>query len=227
VYFDELRLLLVEKIRRRVHNGELTERALARLIGISQPHMHNILKGTRSLSPEVADNILYHLRLSVLDLCDPREFERYLRTTDSGTKFSYIPVLRGRIGPHDSWPEEVEGNERFSVASELTAHMAHPVVCRLGEDEAMHPLLVKTDLAMLDQSYEARTEISADGLYLIKRAHCGVIRYAREVGGAVFTYTHGSKDDQSHWKRLPAHYLGVAHYIRAAVTLVAPEREWM
>jgi transcriptional regulator with XRE-family HTH domain len=59
-----LRTLLVERVR----NGELTERGLARRIGISQAHMHNVLKGVRILTPEVADLILRELRMSVEDL---------------------------------------------------------------------------------------------------------------------------------------------------------------
>lgn len=59
---------LLDTVVWRVQNGELTERRLARMIGVSQPHMHNILKGIRKLPPEVADRILATLEISVLDL---------------------------------------------------------------------------------------------------------------------------------------------------------------
>ncbi len=68
MYFETLRGRLLECIRKRVQNGEVTERRLAGLSGISQPHIHNLLKGARSLSPEVADRILRTLDMSVLDL---------------------------------------------------------------------------------------------------------------------------------------------------------------
>lgn len=59
-------------VRRRIDNGEYTERGFARLIGISQPQMHNILKGERRLSPEIADIILSKLQISVASLfCGP------------------------------------------------------------------------------------------------------------------------------------------------------------
>jgi hypothetical protein len=45
------------------------------MIGISQPHMHHILKGVRGLSVETADRILARLRLSVLDLLEEDLFE--------------------------------------------------------------------------------------------------------------------------------------------------------
>ena len=53
---------------RRVRNGELTERGLARRLGISQAHMHNLLKGVRTLTPELADKILVEFHVSIEDL---------------------------------------------------------------------------------------------------------------------------------------------------------------
>jgi hypothetical protein len=73
MYFETLQARLIGAVNLRVRNGELTERRLARMIGISQPHMHNLLKGARILSPQMGDRILKKLRMSVLDLCDPGE----------------------------------------------------------------------------------------------------------------------------------------------------------
>jgi hypothetical protein len=68
--FADLMDSLIAVLRARVRNGEITERGLARMVGVSQPHMHNVLKGARILSPELSDRVLQHLRLSVLDLVD-------------------------------------------------------------------------------------------------------------------------------------------------------------
>ncbi len=68
--FETLQLRLLTRVRTCVRNGELTERGLARMIGISQPHMHHILKGVRTLSIENADRILRRLDLTVLDLLE-------------------------------------------------------------------------------------------------------------------------------------------------------------
>jgi len=43
-----LRLRLIADVRGRVQGGEMTERCLTRLTGISQPHLHNIINGVRS-----------------------------------------------------------------------------------------------------------------------------------------------------------------------------------
>ncbi len=73
IYFELLQLRLIENVHRRVQRGELTERGLARGTGISQPHLHNMLKGVRVLSPPMADLLLRHLHMSVLDLLDADE----------------------------------------------------------------------------------------------------------------------------------------------------------
>ena len=61
--FREAQLKLLAYVVDRIHNGELTERGFARLIGISQPHAHNVLKGVRNLSPEIFDSILKYLAI--------------------------------------------------------------------------------------------------------------------------------------------------------------------
>lgn len=72
--FQELHRRLVLLLWERVRSGELTERGLAKLTGVSQPHIHNVLKGRRLFSVEAADTILRELRLDVLDLVEAREF---------------------------------------------------------------------------------------------------------------------------------------------------------
>ncbi len=71
--FRELERRFVERLRGRVRSGEFTERRLAQLTGISQPHIHNVLKGKRSLSIETADLIMGVLRMDLLDLLDAEE----------------------------------------------------------------------------------------------------------------------------------------------------------
>jgi transcriptional regulator with XRE-family HTH domain len=71
--FQELERRFIELLRQRIRSGELTERKLARMAGISQPHVHNVLKGKRIFSLSMADSILHILRLDVLDLIEPEE----------------------------------------------------------------------------------------------------------------------------------------------------------
>jgi transcriptional regulator with XRE-family HTH domain len=72
--FHDLHRRLIEDLHRRVRSGEATERGLARITGVSQPHMHNVLKGKRLLSADMADAVLRHLDMDLLDLIEPKEF---------------------------------------------------------------------------------------------------------------------------------------------------------
>jgi transcriptional regulator with XRE-family HTH domain len=71
--FQELERRFVEHLKQRIRSGELTERRLARLTGISQPHVHNVLKGKRTFSMAMTDTILHVLRVDLLDLIEPEE----------------------------------------------------------------------------------------------------------------------------------------------------------
>ncbi len=59
----------------RVNNGDFTERGLARVLNISQPQMHNVLKGNRKLTPALADRIMQRFGLSVVDLLHEHEIK--------------------------------------------------------------------------------------------------------------------------------------------------------
>jgi predicted transcriptional regulator len=70
INFQGLQTRLVVHLRHRVSSGEITERSLARVTGISQPHLHNVLKGKRFLSFEKSDQILQQLHLDLMDLIE-------------------------------------------------------------------------------------------------------------------------------------------------------------
>jgi hypothetical protein len=73
--FLRLQARLINHLSERVRSGELTERGLARLTGVSQPHIHNVLKGRKLLSIPMADQVLRELRLDLLNLIEPEDFE--------------------------------------------------------------------------------------------------------------------------------------------------------
>ena len=71
--FQQLERRFVEYLRQRIRSGDLTERRLAKMAGISQPHVHNVLKGKRVFSTSMADAILHVLQVDLLDLIEPDE----------------------------------------------------------------------------------------------------------------------------------------------------------
>jgi transcriptional regulator with XRE-family HTH domain len=72
--FHDLHGALIHYLNQCVRSGEITERGLARRTGISQPHIHNTLKGKRLFSWDSADAILRELDLDLLDLIQRSEF---------------------------------------------------------------------------------------------------------------------------------------------------------
>jgi transcriptional regulator with XRE-family HTH domain len=77
--FDNLLQRLLEDLRQRVRSGAATERGLARRSGISQPHLHNVLKGNRLLSMEKADEMLRCLQIDILHLIKLEELQESIR----------------------------------------------------------------------------------------------------------------------------------------------------
>jgi hypothetical protein len=71
--FRQLHSRLVVTLRERIRSGELTERGAARLTGLSQPHIHNVLKEKRYLSIDAADSILSAVHLDTVDLLQASE----------------------------------------------------------------------------------------------------------------------------------------------------------
>jgi transcriptional regulator with XRE-family HTH domain len=73
VTFEALRARLIVFVNNRIQKGDITERGLARILGISQPQLHNVLKGARRLQPEIADRLMRKFSISILDLLEDAE----------------------------------------------------------------------------------------------------------------------------------------------------------
>ena len=77
--FREQQCRLIAHLHALIRSGNATERGLARLTGVSQPHMHNVRKGKRFLSLEMADQVLAQLHLDLLDFIEPKELLEWQR----------------------------------------------------------------------------------------------------------------------------------------------------
>jgi len=71
--FHQLQLRLIEELRNRVRSGAATERGLAHQSGLSQPHLHHVLKGKRVLSIQKTDEVLRRLELDILHFIQPED----------------------------------------------------------------------------------------------------------------------------------------------------------
>ena len=70
---SDLQERFVDLLRKRIRNGEFTGRGLARLVRVSQPHMHNMLRRKRRFSAEVVDDLMCRLRVDARSLMEPVE----------------------------------------------------------------------------------------------------------------------------------------------------------
>ena len=103
VTFQILQTRLIQFVNNRIQNGDFTERGLAKILGISQPQIHNVLKGARKLRPELADRVIRKFDMSVLDLLEAGEiYEEMLcrgpvtvgKNSDISAVGEHVPPVR-------------------------------------------------------------------------------------------------------------------------------------
>jgi hypothetical protein len=185
-----------------------------------------VLKGARLLSPELSDQILQHLRISLLDLIARDQIEAHLNFAAPLGGYIYVPILKGPIGPGCPWPTEVLESDRLPFAPSHVPRIAKPVAVRLAEDVRMASLFSAGDVALLDQSHRARTEIDPGGFYVVKSGGGGVVRRVHMSGTTLYLISEDCQSRPSAWQRVQLENRHVTHYIRARAHLVNPLYEW-
>jgi plasmid maintenance system antidote protein VapI len=96
VSFEVLQARLLAFVKHRIQNGEYTERGLARLLGISQPQIHNVLKGARSLQPALADRMLLRFGITILELLSDAELRDALAQPRAAFARAHTPEWEPR-----------------------------------------------------------------------------------------------------------------------------------
>jgi plasmid maintenance system antidote protein VapI len=183
--FGVLQARLIEFVRLGLYNGELTERRLARMIGISQPHMHNILKGIRTLTPEVTDLLLTALGLSPLDLVRTGEVEALLEARQYEAQRSRVaPVLDGCFGPEHPFPKMSGAVGWCHLPHWLSAVRSRLVFGNLGGDPDS-PLPAGHDFALLSLDESARLRVSESQVAVLKWKGAAYVRRLQCSGSEV------------------------------------------
>jgi transcriptional regulator with XRE-family HTH domain len=170
---------LLALVRDRIQNGELTERGLARRIGISQPHVHNVLKGVRNLSPEIFDSMLEHFQMSLLDLAAAADLEASLRGRRVAERAAEVAFLVRPIGPGMPWPTGIDRQRSFPLPFPSVVAPPDLVMAQLAADWDMPATLEDADIVLLDLSEQRRREVVPDGLYVVSRGGEALLRYIR------------------------------------------------
>ena len=167
--FCDLQERLLRDVKRRVSNGEITERRLARAAGLSQPHMHNILKGIRDLTPFNADRILRTLRLTICDLLETRELQHGLDwRRGTNVPGREIPVVTNLVGAGSLWPLAESHFERFHLAESQFRHFRQPLAARLAPDPAMSEIFSGGELIILETGLEMSGLSDGRDLFLVE-----------------------------------------------------------
>jgi hypothetical protein len=181
--FEGLLRRLLHVVEQRVRNGETTERALAREIQVSQPHMHNICSGHRALTTDVGDDLLAHFDLSLLDLCaDDEIFHHLMSRGRPGRRSLAVPLLRGRLGPGWPFPDPALIDDWVSVRSVPGEPLRTPVLVAISDDSSLPSEFQGSGkTALLECAPEARIRIARDGWYAVRTSEGEAIRQLRKV----------------------------------------------
>lgn len=105
VSFRDLQDRLISFVVMKIRNGEFTERRLARVLGVSQPQLHNVLKGARPLKPEFADCLFKHFEIGVVDLLSGAEMAARLEELEQAR----VQLWLGLSGPEQAPPRKPPG----------------------------------------------------------------------------------------------------------------------
>lgn len=221
MYFEDLQSRLIAAVKVRLQNGELTERRLAHLTGISQPHVHNVLKGARILSPGVADRILRRLRISLVDLFHKQELhERLCPNCSEHGHYREVPVLEGWLGPGLPLPRMANRAECYPFPRSYLAALEDPVVARLAADRRMTGVLREHDLVLLDHSAHRWTRLKSEALYVVNREGEGIVRMVRLIDQKLFLVAEDSIQHPRRWEEIPLAGRHVMDIVSATVVWI-------
>ena len=223
--FRDAQLKLLANVVDRIHNGELTERGFARLIGISQPHVHNVLKGVRNLSPEIFDSILKCFNMSLLDLASVQEVEANLKKRKAREHVAEAAFLDSPIGPGMPWPEGINWRRSYPLPFSALTAQAGLIMAELATDPYMYETLTGSDIALLDTSERARSDISPLGLYVVSRGGEAVLRHIRPGGQGFYLVTDATLDTPALWEKVGMPASDSARIIKARVRWIGRERD--
>ncbi len=172
---------LLTAVKHRLNNGEYTERSFSRQTGISQPHMHNVLKGVRGFSTDFGDALLSGLDFSVLDLVETDELGFALeQRRRRGLHSRMVPVLRGRLGPDAPFPSWEDVIEWFPLPQASFVNSGRLAMVEVGEDAELARVFGRAEFALLSRDEPGRITLSGRHWYAIQWGGAGLIRQLRK-----------------------------------------------
>jgi hypothetical protein len=218
MYMADLMTRLLETARHRVRAGYVSERGLARVCGISQPHVHNVLKDCRALSTATADRLMRALEITIPELI-------WRRPEDVEVAVRSIPLIRQKIGPgSDANLKVFHGYAPFP--SSLLAGLVEPVAARLGAEMVLPAPFAPNDLLLLDQNEALRAAPSGGGCWVVSDYSGLRIRYVRMGAGRVYLAHEGNVHEPKAWESVQLKGRHILDIVRARIVWIGRQVEW-
>jgi plasmid maintenance system antidote protein VapI len=190
---------LLLKLRGIVANGIVSERRIAQVVGLSQPHIHHLLSGERTLTVQVADRLLRTLEISPVELLDEiqvaTEFCALRRHREPRVS---IPCLSGKLGPRGPFP--LWTTDTVLVDCHLLAGLLAPTLAVLGHDRGMASVLGNATHAILHEVSDFARDSHA--LYAFERDAVLMARGMRPGGQCAYLQTGLNWNRPEQWERI-------------------------
>lgn len=222
--FRDLHSRLLLQLRSRVRNGEVTERVLARQVGISQPHMNNVLKGRKTLSYRLADTLLKYFNISLLDLVSDNELRAHLWFRTNLPCQVQAPMYTSGVGPGPCWSARFLRSRLLSVPFVDCANRRRLALARLRPDPRMPATSHEYDLTLIDTSVGARKGDSPESLFVICLNGDARLRWIRSGAEHLYLADEFSLSRPSLWEPIRVNPGEILRYIKGRVVWLGMEK---
>ncbi len=200
VFFSTLQQRLIQRLKDEIRAGKLTERALARRSGLSQPHIHNLLKGIRSPTAESADALLRAISASVPDLLRDSQPDGSETQTGCDAAMVVVQFLCGEVGPGGRWDDTVDEGRHIALPGELVAGIAQPAMVRVLADHEMSGIAGR---ALIELRVRMDSIFPERDVYVLARGGEARLRYIRIGRRRVYFPTVASLNRPREWEFEP------------------------
>lgn len=216
LYLTEFCLRVVELARQRVRSGDVSERGLARKAAISQPHMHNVLKGIRALSPVAADRLMRALNVTVPQVV-------WSGSEADTSAIRAVPLLRNRIGPGtEASFDSFRGYLPFPAG--LVADI-EPLAGYLSADLALPSEFRNGDLVLLDLNRKMRLTPASSSCWVVADNAGLRVRYVRRTRGGLEIASDPGLAGPRDWRSISLHGRSIPDIVRARIVWLGREME--
>jgi hypothetical protein len=160
-----------------------------------------------------------------LDLASIEEVEANLKKRRPVRAVAEAPFLDSPIGPGMPWPEGINWRRSYPLPFSALTGQAGLLMAELAKDPYMYETLAGSDIALLDTSERARSDISPFGLYVVNRGGETVLRYIRPGAEGFYLVTDITLEMPALWEKLHMPAGELAAIVKARVRWIGRERD--